>query len=91
MCWGAVPVVGLDVDEDDSFYDVRCCGIGLIGGAEAFDEGWGLLVVLVDLDSAEDLEAGLIGIVHEEDGHAGVVIEVSQADVLLVAAQVWEA
>ena len=65
----AVPVEGFDVDEDDSLDDV-----GLVGGAEGFDEGWGFVVVLVDLDAAEDLEAGLVGVVHEEEGYAGIVL-----------------
>ena len=82
----AVPVEAFDVDEDDSFDD-----IGLVDGTEGFDECWGFRVVLVDLDAAEDLEAGLVGVVHEEEGHAGVVFEIAQADVLLVAAQVCEA
>ena len=81
-----VPVEGLDVDENDPLNDV-----GFAGGTEGFDEGWGFLVVLVDLDSAEDLEPGLVGIVHEEEGHVWIVFQVSQADVLLVAAQVCEA
>jgi hypothetical protein len=44
----------------------------------------------MDLDSSEDLEAGLVGVVHEEETHAGVVAEVSQTDVLLVAAKIYE-
>ena len=40
-------------------------------GAEGFDEGGGFRVVFVDLDAAEDLEAGLVGVVHEEEGYAG--------------------
>jgi hypothetical protein len=54
---GTVPVEALDVDENDPLYDV-----GLVGGAEGFDEGWSLLVVFVDLDAAEDLEPGLVGV-----------------------------
>ena len=51
-----VPVEGFDMDEDDSLYDV-----GLVGGAEGFDESRGFFVVLVDLDAAEDLEAVWLG------------------------------
>jgi len=81
-----VPVEALDVDEYDSFYDV-----GLVDGAERFDESGSLLIVFVNLDSTENLEAGLVGVVHEEERYAGIVFEIAQADVLLVAAQVCEA
>ena len=47
--------------------------------------------MFVDLNSAENLEAGLVGVVHEEEGHTWVVFEISQADVLLVAAKIREA
>jgi hypothetical protein len=82
----AVPVEGLDVDEDDPLDDV-----GFVCGAEGFDEGWSFLIVLVDLDATEDLEASLVGIVHEEQSHARIVLQIAEADVLLVAAQVREA
>ena len=83
---GAVPVEAFDVDEDDSLYDV-----GLIGGAKGFDEGGSLGVVFVDFDAAEDFETRLVRVVHEEEGYAGIVVEVAEADVLLVAAEVCEA
>ena len=47
--------------------------------------------MLVGLDAAEDLEARLVRVVHEEEGDAVVVVEVAEADVLLVAAIVCEA
>src|SRR5258708_16199074 len=81
-----VPVEALDADENDCLYD-----FGLVGGAEGFDEGWGFLVVLMDFHSAQDLEAGLVGVVHEEEGYARVVFQISQADVLFVAAKIREA
>jgi len=83
---GTVPIEALDVDEDDSLYDV-----GLVDGAKGFDEGWGFIIVLVDFDVPEDFEARLVGVVHEEQGDAGVVVEVSKTDVLLVAAEIREA
>ena len=47
--------------------------------------------MFVDFDATENLETGLVGIVHEEEGYARIVIKVSQADVLLVAAEICEA
>ena len=73
------------MDEDGAFDD----GVGL-GGAKRLEERWGGGVILVDLDAAEDLQAGLVGVVHEEERDAGVVLEVAEGDVLLVAAQVGE-
>ena len=83
---GAVPVEAFDVDEDGAFDD----GVGF-GGAELLDEHGGRVVVLVDLGAAEDFEAGLVGVVHEEEGDAVVVVKIAEADVLLVAAEVGEA
>ena len=82
---GTVPVEALDLDENDSLYDV-----GLVRRAEGFDEGGRFIIVLVDLDSSENFEAGLVGVVHEEEGYAIVMLEVAEADVLLVAAEVCE-
>ena len=48
------------------------------------------VVVLVDLGVAEDLEARLVGVVHEEECDAVVVGEIAERDVLLVAAEVGE-
>ena len=39
---------------------------------------------------AEDLETRLVGVVHEEEGDARIVLQISQADVLFVAAQIGE-
>ena len=47
--------------------------------------------MFVDFDATEDLEAGLVGVVHEEQGDAGVVFEIAETDVLLVAAKICEA
>jgi hypothetical protein len=59
------------------------------------DEADGFGVVLgtrlMDLGAAEDLESRLVGVVHEEEGDAVVVVEVAEGDVLLVAAQVGKA
>ncbi len=41
--------------------------------------------------SAEDLEARLVGVVHEEERDAVVVGEIAERDVLLVAAEISEA
>jgi hypothetical protein len=81
-----VPVESFDVYEDDSFNDV-----GVVNGTKGFDEGGGFVVVLVDLDAPKDFEACLVGVVHEEESDACVVVEVPQTDVLLVAAQIREA
>src|SRR5271170_7979632 len=81
----AVPVEAFDVNENDSFYDA-----GFVGGAEGFDECWSLGVVLVDFDAPENLETGLVGVVHEEEGYAVVMLEVAEADVLPVGAQIGE-
>jgi len=81
---GAVPVEGFDVNDDGSL-DGSFVG----GGAELLDEigGFG---ALVDGGAAEYFEAGLGGVVHEDDGYAVVVLEVAGCDVLLVAAEVGE-
>jgi hypothetical protein len=81
-----VPVEGFDVDEDDPFDDRR-----LLFWPEGLDQGRCFGVVFMDLDPAKDLEARLVGIVHEEKSDTRVVIEVSQADVLLIPAQIREA
>ena len=47
--------------------------------------------MFVDFDAAEDLEASLVRIVHEEKGYARVVLQIPQADVLFVAAQICKA
>ena len=47
--------------------------------------------MLVDFDVSEDLEPDLVRIVHEEEGDAGVVLEIPCADVLLIATKVREA
>ena len=52
----AVPVEGFDVDKDDALDDV-----GLVCGTERFDKRWSFGIVLVDLDAAKNLEAGLVG------------------------------
>ena len=44
----------------------------------------------MDGGAAQDLEAGLGGIVHEDEGYAVVVVQVAGGDVLLVAAEVGE-
>ena len=79
---GAVPVEGFDVDDDGSFD-----GAFVIGRAELLDEigGFG---AFVDGGAAEDFEAGLGGVVHENEGYAVVVVEVAGGDVLLVATEV---
>ena len=69
----------------------RLDDVGVVGRAKGFDEGGGLLVVLVDFDAPEDLETGLVGVVHEEQGDARVVFEIAKTDVLLVAAKIREA
>ena len=81
---GAVPVEGFDVDDDGSFDGSFVCG-----GVELLDEvgGFG---AFVDGGAAEDFEAGLGGVVHEDEGYAVVVVEVAGGDVLLVAAEVGE-
>jgi hypothetical protein len=80
---GAVPVEGFDLDDDGSFDG------GFVWGAELLDEvgGFG---TLVDGGAAEDFEAGLGRVVHEDEGYAVVVLEVAGGDVLLVAAEVGE-
>ena len=81
---GAVPVEGFDVNDDGSL-DGSFVG----GGAELLDEIGGL-GALVDGGAAEYFEAGLGGVVHEDEGYAVVVLEVAGCDVLLVAAEVGE-
>src|ERR1700746_3169085 len=73
----AVPVEAFDVDEDDALDNS-----GVIFGAERVDERGGFGVVLVDFDSSEDFEAGLVRVVHEEEGYTGVMLEIAEADVL---------
>jgi len=81
-----VPIKPLYMDEDDPLDDVR-----LVLSAEGFEECRRFFIVLVDLDSSENFETGLVGVVHEEEGYAIVMLEVAEADVLLVAAEVREA
>ena len=49
------------------------------------------IVSFVNFSAAKNLETLLVRVVHEEEGDTIVVLEVSGADVLLVAAQVGEA
>jgi hypothetical protein len=81
---GAVPIEGFDVDDDGSFDGGVVCG-----GVELLDEvgGFG---AFVDGGAAEDFEASLGGVVHEDEGYAVVVLQVAGGDVLLVAAEVGE-
>ena len=44
----------------------------------------------MDGGAAEDFEAGLRGVVHEDEGYAVIVLQVAGGDVLLVAAKVGE-
>ena len=82
----AIPVEGLDVDKNCSLDD------GMrVRRAEGFDEGRRLGVALMDLNAAKDFEAGLVGIVHEEEGYTSVMLKITQTDILLVAAKVREA
>ena len=81
---GAVPVEGFEGDRDGAF------GRGFFGWVAQLGEercGFG---PFVDGGVAEDFEAGLVGVVHEEEGDAVVMEEVSGGDVLLVAAEVGE-
>jgi hypothetical protein len=83
---GAVPVEGFDVNEDSPL------GWGLFpGNFELADQPLGFRGALVNPGAAQDLEPGLVRVVHKEEGDAVVMLQVSNADVLLVAAQVGEA
>ena len=81
-----VPVEAFDVNEDGAFDN----GSGF-GGMEFGDESDGFGVLLVNLRVAENLQAGLVGVIHEEEGDAAVVLEVAEGDVLLVATEIREA
>ena len=80
----AIPVEGFDVDDEGSLD-----GGFVVGGAKLLDQGRGL-GAFVYFGAAEDLEAGLGGVVHEDEGYAVVVLEVAGGDVLLVATEVGE-
>lgn len=81
----AVPVECLDMDDDGAL------GRSLFAGTtEGFEEPGCFIVSLDDAGATEDFEAALRWVVHEEERHAAVVLEVSAADVLLVSAQVSE-
>jgi len=65
-------------------------GSFLFGNAQAFEPLFCGGGVFENLGVAEDFEAGLVGVVHEEEGNAIVVKEIAGADVLHVAAEVGE-
>ncbi len=70
---GAVPVEGFDVDEDGSLDD----GFWGRRGAEDAMSVAACESLLVDFGASEDLEGGLVGVVHEEEGYTGVVLDVA--------------
>ncbi len=82
----AVPVEGFDTDEQGAFDNCR-----RVGRAEGLEQSRCLRVVFMDFDAAEDLQPGLVRVIHEEEGDPGVVLEVAERYVLLVAAEVGEA
>ncbi len=82
---GAVPVVGLDVDEDDPLHDRPVV---------ARDERSGRVGPLLGpgrTGAAQDLQPAPGRVVDEEQRDPVVVVEVSGGDVLLVAPVVGEA
>ena len=81
----AIPVEAFNVDDKGAFDDV-----GGIGGTERLEERGLFGSGLDDLGATEDFEAGLVGVVHEEERDAGVVMEIADRDVLLVAAEIGE-
>ena len=69
--FGAVPVVGNYIDEEDAFDDALDFGFG-----EFFHE-FGMFAGVLGARVAEDLESGLVGIIHEEERHAVIGREVA--------------
>lgn len=80
----AVPVVGDDGDDEDAVDG------GGVGGLteEGFERG--VIAELEDAGVADDLEAGLVRVIHEEESHTIVGGEVAGGDVLLVSGEVRE-
>lgn len=80
----AVPVVGLDVDDEDALDDG-----GVAGDADTLDPLGGF-VAFENLNVAEYFQTSLARVVDQDHGDAIVGEEISGADVLLVAAIVCE-
>jgi hypothetical protein len=90
VAWGdvlwAVPVESFDVNEHGAFG-----GSFFFRHTQLVDELACFGGTFVNLGATEEFQARLVRVVHEEECYAIFVLEVADADVLLVAAKVGEA
>ncbi len=80
---GAVPVEGGEVEDDYAL------GAGFAVDEELIFPGGGF-VPRDDFDVSQHFQAGLVGVVHEEEGRPVVGAEIAGGDVLAVAGDVGE-